>query len=177
MTIGPWSFAVVVTGAAAATLAELGATPEAAVDVNAVRFCPLLHGNVAWDNCDCDGQLAFTILDIVPTSRYPLDGSNDSNQGGCQPAGLMAMCLAVWNRCIPGLQSNGAPPTPVQLYSSALLFQAAQYAMREGITSYLCAQKNARPQGVIDYRVGRGTSTGPEGNCGSIEIPFSFLLR
>lgn len=175
--IGPWSFAVIVTGAAQATLAQLGATPEAGVDVNRVRFCPLVHGNIAWDNCDCGGQLAFSILEIVPTSRYPIDGSNESAQGGCEPPGLMALCLAVWNRCHPNLADAGTAPTCPQLYAAALLSQAAQYAMRTAITTYLCTQRSSRPQGIFDFRVGRGAFTGPEGNCASVEIPFSFLLR
>lgn len=175
--ITAWSFANIVTGAAQATLTELVATPEAAVNPATVRFCPLVPGNIAWDACDCNGQLAFSIQRIVPTANYPADGSNLTTQGGCDPQGLMAECLASWNRCTPGMSEDGkAPPCP-NLYASALLFQGAQFAMRNALITYLCGQKNARPQGVFDYRVGAAVFPGPEGNCASVEIPFSFLLR
>jgi hypothetical protein len=49
--------------------------------------------------------------------------------------------------------------------------------MRNAITTYLCQQRNARPQGVFDFRVGAASFPGPDGNCASVEIPFSFLLR
>src|SRR5512146_2071700 len=137
--ITAWSFAFIVTGAAQATLTELGLTPEAAVDVNAVRFCPLVPGSIAWDACDCSGQLAFSIQRIVPTSTYPIDASSLAIQGGCEPPGLMAECIASWSRCVPGMDAQGHAPRCPNLYASALLFQGAQFAMLKALTTYFCA--------------------------------------
>lgn len=169
-----WSFAVVVTGAATAALAMLAATPEAGVpDPLAVRFCPLVPGNIAWDKCDCSGQLAFTIQRIVPATVYPQEASALA-QGSCQPPVLFAECLGAWNRCVPGLTTLGSAPTCGQLLASGLLMQGAQYAIRRGLEEFLCAEK--REYRIRDFRIGASIFPGPDGNCASVEIPFSFAL-
>lgn len=175
MTVSAWSFAIVVTGAAKAALAAMAATPEAGIlDPLAVRFCPLVPGNIAWDACDCAGQLAFTIQRIVPAVVYPQDASGIPNLGGCQPPILFAECLVGWNRCVPGLQNDGTAPTPDQLMASAFLFQGAAYGMRTGIESFLCEEK--RNYRIRDFRIGTEIFPGPDGNCASVELPFSFAL-
>lgn len=170
----PWSFAVVVTGAANAALAELAATPEAAVNPLTIRFAPLVPGNIAYDACDCDGQLAFTILRIVPTVTYPIDASNSSIQGGCDAPAFFAECIASFSRCVPGMSNTGTAPSTAALFASALLFQGAQYGLRNGLTGFLCEEK--RNYRIRDYRIGASIFPGPEGNCAAVEIPFSFLL-
>lgn len=152
----------------------LGATPEAGVDPSKVRFAPLVPGNIAWDACDCFGQLAFTIQRIVPGTAFPVESSNLPNIGGCQPPILFAECLAGWNRCAPGMDDNGKAPTEGRLLASAFLFQGAAYAIRRGIEEFLCNEKtNYR---IRDFRVGAAIFPGPDGNCASVEMPFAFAL-
>lgn len=175
MIVTPWAFAVVVTGAGTAALAMMAATPEAGIiDPLKVRFCPLVPGNIAWDACDCHGQLALTIQRIVPATVYPSDASNLPNLGGCQPPILFAECLIAWNRCTFGLKNDGTAPTCGELFSSALLFQGAAYAMRRGVDEFLCEEK--RQYRIRDFRIGAEIFPGPDGNCASVEMPFSFAL-
>lgn len=174
MIVNPWAFAVVVTGAATAALATMAATPEAGINPATVRFCPLVPGNIAYDACDCHGQLAFTIQRIVPAVVYPQEGSNLPNLGGCQPPILFAECLASWSRCVPGMDNAGKAPTCGQLFAAALHFQGAQYGLRSGLETYFCAEKSAYR--IRDFRIGASIFPGPDGNCASVELPFSFAL-
>lgn len=172
----PYSFAVIVTGAGEAIQDELEDTPESGGVPAKMRLCFLVPGNIVYDDCKC-GQLALTILRIVPTDSYPIDASNSQVTSACGPQAEFAECLASISRCAPTLDNQGRAPSCDALETAALTLQGDRYAMDKALRCYLYGLKQERPQRIFDYRVGAAVFPGPEGACMSVEIPFSFLLR
>jgi hypothetical protein len=168
--IFPLVFAVVVTGVGECIRAEmpntLGGMPS--------RYAPLLPGNeIAWDCCD---QLALIITQEAPTKRFPIDSSNDIDEGGCGPRSQMANCIASIQRCVPTMNDRGIPPRPESLYQAALIQQSDAYWMDRAIRCCLYAMQSQNPRMISAFRVGPTQFLGPSGACSAVVVPFSFQV-
>lgn len=170
----PLSGFAVITGVGECVREALIATPESGGYSAKMRFCHIVPGNIAWDACDCDGQFAQTAVQKNPTRVYPTDASNEALQGGCQSRSMMWIVTASLIRCIPGLKNNGASPTPAELFVASRKQHGDEFAMRKGIECCLGDMKKLYR--ITDYRVGAALFVGPEGNCGGVEIVYSFQL-
>lgn len=175
MIITPYAYLVVVTGVGQAVVTSLQDTPESGGVPTAMRLCLAVPGAIAADSCQC-GQFAQTIVRIQPTLVFPSDASNNTIQGGCGDRSMMAIVQATIFRCIPGVKSNGDPPTCEELFQAELIQAGDEFAMRRGIECRLAEMKRARPQQIIDYRVTGTDFLGPDGNCAGISINYSFQL-
>lgn len=171
--MGPLSGFIVVTGVGTCIEQELINTPESGGVGAKMRKCYAVPGNIAWDSCDC-GQLAQSIQQKNPTRVFPTDASNEPLQGGCQSRSMMWIVVASLTRCIPGMKDSGAPPTPAQLFEAARIQAGDEFAMRAGIECCLAELKRAYR--IADFRVGASVFPGPEGNCGGVEITYSFQM-
>lgn len=175
MTIQPLSFAVIVSGVGECIREQLLATPESGGVPPKMRLCYPIVGAVAADNCEC-GQLAVSIQRISPTTTFPVSDANSPVKSPCGGRSRFATVTASIFRCIPGMKAGGEPPACSKLITSALTWSGDEFAMRKGIECCLASYKAARPQGLIDYRVGDTYAIGPEGNCLGLAIDFSFQL-
>lgn len=173
MTIDILTAAVIVTGVGICIVNELDATPFSGGAP--ARTCLLVPGNIAWDACDCDGQLALTIQRIYPTKIFPGDASSEPVLGGCLTRPLAVQVLVSLVRCIPGLDPSGNPPTCAQLLAKAVEQQADAYAIRRAVECCLDNLKHVQRK-IFDYRVGGTSFVGPEGNCGGPELTFIFMM-
>lgn len=143
---------------------------EGGGDVN--RFCPLVPGAIAWDECDC-GQLAQTIPQVYPSDIFPAPAS-DTRTTPCGPQFIVVTVVLSLTRCVQGINDNGFAPTCAQLLDDALVLEADRYAVRKAI---LCALRELRDTyDIAEFSVGATTSVGPEGMCAGIEQAYAFAL-
>lgn len=158
----------VVTGAA--TAVREGLISTGCGDVN--RFCPIVPGNIAWDECDC-GMLAQTITQTFPSNVFPT-AAVDQRQTACGPNLLVVNVLATLVRCVPIMDDNGNPPNCLALEDAAVQLECDRQVLRYSITCYL---RSLRDQYTIhEFSVGAASSTGPEGACAGIELPYQFAI-
>jgi len=177
VTVDALTAAVVVTGVGLCITNALADEPTSGGVPK--RVCLLVPGNIAWDACDCDGQLALTIQRIYPTRTFPTDASNEQLTGGCLGRPLAVQALASLVRCVPSLRAGSTSgvviPSCDALYDAALRQQGDAFALRRGVEC--CLDDMKRYQRLIfDFRVGGTSFVGPEGGCGGVELPFTFQL-
>ena len=158
----------VVTGAATAVREEL--INVGCGDVN--RFCPIVPGELAWDECDC-GLFAQTITQSFPSNNFPTPAS-DSRQDTCGPKFFVINVNAYIIRCVPGPSDNGTSPSCVVLEDAAIQLECDRQALRSGITCYLRDLRNSYR--IFDYSVGATTVVGPQGGCAGVEISYQFAV-
>lgn len=159
---------VVVTGAAQAVRDEI--IQNGCGDVN--RFCPLVPGEIAADECDC-GQLAQTITEIYPSNAFPTPAT-DTRQTACGPQMSVVSVSLSLLRCVPGPQDSGAPPTCDSLLAAAVVMECDREAARLAIACYL---RNLRETYQIhEFAIGSATSVGPDGGCAGIQLPYQFAI-
>lgn len=169
----PLSGFAVVTGVGECVREEVIATPESGGYNTKMRWCLIVPGNIAWDSCEC-GQFAQTVTVKNPTRVFPVDASNEALQGGCQTRPMMWTVTASLIRCIKGPKNDGKPPTCPELFVASQIQHGDEFAMRKGIECCLADMK--KHYRIADYRVGASQFVGPEGNCGGVEITYTFQL-
>lgn len=170
--IEAWTAAVIVTGVGQCIIDELAATPESGGVPG--RACLLVPGAIAWDGCDCSGQLALSIIDNFPTQTFPTDASDQPVTGNCGPFALVFEVVVSLVRCVPGLDQSGRPPSCAKLLTSSLTQQGDAFAIRRAVSC--CLRELKRTLVIQKYTVGRINFVGPEGNCGGVELIFKFEL-
>jgi hypothetical protein len=167
MTIIQFSDIVaIVTGAAQAVRDEI--IDLGCGDVN--RFCPLVPGEIAWDECDC-GQFAQTITQTFPSNSFPTPAV-DTRQTACGPQLLAVNVTASLTRCVPVPNDNGSSPTCDALLDAAIIMECDRQALRTAITCYLLNLRNTYR--IHEFTVGNATSVGPQGGCAGIELTYQF---
>lgn len=159
---------IVVTGAAQAVrdeIVELGCG-----DVN--RFCPLVPGAIAWDECDC-GQLAQTITQIFPSNVFPTPAT-DTRQTACGPQLSVVNVTLSLTRCVPIVDDNGSPPSCDALLASAVILECDRQAVRTAVACHLLALRDTYQ--IHDFSIGPAVSVGPEGACAGVELTYQFAV-
>lgn len=165
---------VIVTGVGFCILEELdlAVTPEGHGRPKRVVY--MTPGQIAWDACDC-GQLALSVVRDYPSNRFPIDSGLEPTTGGCHNRALAYEVTVSLTWCTPGLK-NQQPyiPTPTELLTSSLQFEADAYAMRNAIECCLSEMKRVRR--ITDWRFGELRRVGPDGFCAGVEGNFFFQL-
>ena len=110
----PLNVSVVVTGTAESVRQELTGTAAGVPD----RFCALVPGEVAWDNCQC-GQFAQTIESVFGSNSFPTPAT-DTRQTPCGPNLTVVVVRASLVRCVHGVSDDGRPPSCAALLADAL---------------------------------------------------------
>lgn len=159
----------VVTGAAQAVRDEIIAA--GCGDVN--RFCPLVPGEIAWDECDC-GQLAQTITEIYPSTNFPLQAVDD-RRTACGPQMSVVNVTLSLTRCVPGPNDNGSPPTCDALLAASVITECDRQAARKAVACYLMELRETYQ--IHEFVIGSAVSVGPQGGCSGIELPYRFGIN
>lgn len=160
---------VIVTGCAEsvrAQFAELGDEPA--------RFCPIVPGQIAWDEC-CDGMFAQSITQW-PTSQNAVAESpyfGTPNYCGPNYRGVTVQALIL--RCVPGV-TDMEPfwPTCDQLSAAALQQQLDVERVRSGIACCLAAKLEAGT--IAGFSLQPQVPQGPEGNCAGSLLTYQFWM-
>lgn len=128
------------------------------------RIC-VVPGEIVYDNCSDGGQLYATIVDSYYSNVFPIDVSTDVTfSSSCAPGMAAANITFSLIRCAPGPKGNPPrPPTCEEYRASALSIGKDNYAMRAGVLCCLADMKRTRQ--IVDFRMGRAVTAGPEGGC------------
>lgn len=165
--------AAIVTGIGTCVVNEISSVQGA--DAVPGRTCLLMPGSeIAWDACDCKGQFAQVITRWYPTTKFPTEASLDPALGGCEPYARAVSVTASINRCVPGLDQGGRPPTCDSLLQAALQQQRDAVCMERAIAC--CLSELKRTYQIYDWRQTGSTFIGPTGNCAGITVTYLFQI-
>lgn len=132
------------------------------------RFCRLVPGDIAWDQCDC-GMFAQTITAPYPSNTFPTPAS-DQPQTECGPLLIVYPVTAELVRCAPTVDDEGTAPTCAELETAARTLECDRQALRLGVT---CALTDLRDTDrIIEFTVGEAASTGPQGGCVGVSLTY-----
>jgi hypothetical protein len=155
---------VAVTGALQCVYDALGDTVAGYPN----RFCPLVPGEIAWDECDC-GQLAGTINDIFPAGNFPA-AANDTPQTKCGPPLIVVSATLSLVRCVPTVNNNGKPPECAKLLESAVTLEIDRFTARRALRCCLNGMYSRLE--IANFSIGGASAVGPEGMCAGFIMPF-----
>ena len=136
------------------------------------RFCALVPGEVAWDNCQC-GQFAQTIESVFGSNSFPTPAT-DTRQTPCGPNLTVVVVRASLVRCVHGVSDDGRPPSCAALLADALTLEDDRWAVRRGVACHLADLRAAYT--VVDFALDASTTLGPSGGCAGSELTYRFAL-
>ena len=106
-------------------------------------------GEVAWDACDCEGQLWVRLINIVPTGQ----------EANCPPT-MWNLVLGVGVvRCVSSLDDQARPPTAAKMTSEAKVMTQDAADIYEALVC--CSIDNAQRGPTI----GQWSPVGALGGC------------
>lgn len=130
----------------------------------------MVPGDIAWDDCTCEGVLAVTVPRIYRSEVFPEE--TDTTVGvSCQAPYEVAEYTVSVLRCAPQPEGQDLSPDVTELDTSAGLLLQDMTETMTGIHSYLCTLK--RDDVITDFLVTPAESAGPEGAC----VGFTLRIR
>jgi hypothetical protein len=119
-------------------------------------------GEIAWDDCNCDGVLAVTMPRVFLSELFPDETEGPVGARCWAPYEVAEFTVAVV-RCAPQPQGQKLSPPVADLDSAAgLLLQDIAETM-DALSALMCQMKDA--DDVSDYLITPAESAGPEGAC------------
>lgn len=137
------------------------------------RVCPLVPGDIAWDECDC-GLLAQSITQTFPSDTFPTPASDRANTA-CGPQLHVVTVQVSITRCAPNVSDNGTTPSCDALRDAAVTLECDRQALRQGVRCYLHTLRETYQ--IAEYSVGTVTTQGPQGGCVGVELIYQFAVR
>lgn len=152
---------ILVTGIADALAATPAGVPA--------RVC-VVPGQVAYDQCDCDGLLAVSPQRFFVSDEFPEGavGQGLIRTSPCDLPWLVAEYLVTMLRCAPQPIGQSLAPTCVALDASAQTLLVDSYVSYTTAISILCELRG--DDRIIDYVMGEQITRGPEGACVGTEF-------
>jgi hypothetical protein len=118
-------------------------------------------GEVAWDECDCDGQGWSRVLGVVPVMGQMLAKG--------LPCGIqywdLQLAVGVL-RCVASVDARGNPPGAVKITDDGHRFATDASDLLQAVT---CAPHTRSVTGL--------TPLGPLGGCAGSEVAFTVRVR
>lgn len=130
----------------------------------------MVPGDIAWDNCTCEGVLAVTVPRIYRSEVFPEEAEGTVGVS-CQAPYEVAEYTVSVIRCAPVPDGTEQAPPADELDTAAGLLLQDMTETMAGVHSYLCALK--REDVVDDFLVTPAESAGPEGAC----VGFTLRVR
>lgn len=135
---------------------------ESVLSILPGRSC-VYPGEIAWDDCDCDGLLAASYARFFPSENFPAENVSEYVGAGCAPVYNAGELIIQIVRCAPGPDEDGAAPSCEALGSAARLLYDEGVLLRDTLANHLCALES---DGLISARHMRDTVfNGPDGMC------------
>jgi hypothetical protein len=126
------------------------------------RMC-VYPGDIAWDDCDCDGLLAATYSRFYPSESFPSENVSEFVGVGCAPPYDVGELTVLLARCTPVPDERANAPTCAALESNAQMLYDEAPIIRRAVAKHLC---DLEDQGRISARHIRDTVfNGPSGAC------------
>lgn len=119
-------------------------------------------GEIAWDNCTCEGVLAVSAPRVYLSEVFP--GEAEAPIGvKCNPPYEVGEYTVAVIRCAPNPEGVEMAPTATELDSAAgLLLQDIADSL-DALSVTLCGLKDADT--ISDYLITPAEAAGPEGGC------------
>ena len=131
-------------------------------------------GDIAWDDCNCDGLLAVTVPRVFLSELFP-----DETEGPvgvrCQAPYEVAEFTVSVIRCIPQPQGQKLSPLAAELDSAAGLALQDIAESMDALSALMCQMKDA--DDISDYLITPAESAGPEGTCGGFTLRVLVSLE
>lgn len=136
------------------------------------RFCRLVPGDIAWDQCDC-GLFAQTITSTYPSNTFPTSAA-DTPYDACGPLLIVYAVTAELVRCAPTVDDEGTAPTCTELETAARTLECDRQALRLGV---VCALTDLRDTDrIIEFTVGDAATSGPQGGCVGVSLAYRIAV-
>lgn len=165
-------FAPIVTGIGACVIEGLDQTPAGAPG----RQCLLLPTqSIPWDNCDCDGQVAFAIQSVYGSDRFPVPADATKDWSPCGPRWQVAQVVVSIVRCVPTMDEQGHPPSCPAELTAALILEDDRTAVRQALACCLDDLKTASTIGA--WALNPTVTVGELGGCAGVETTFLVGVR
>lgn len=147
-------------------LACVHETLAATVGGAPARACVVGGAEIAWDECDCGGQLTVSMLRTYPSDSFPiLKQTGPFNR--CDAKLTVAEYVITILRCAPGSDDAGAPPTCDALTSAGRVDHEDRWAIRRGVA---CCRENDAPESASFWLVQEQLAIGAMGFCQGSEL-------
>lgn len=128
-------------------------------DLEIKRLC-VVPGEIAWDECEC-GQLVVAEQRRYPSNNFPLEEVDHTAE--CGAPWLCVVFLISLARCVPGVTTNGKPPSCAALQASAQQLSLDMGHIRNAVEC--CLNVAYDNHSVTAYELGAQEIQGPQGNC------------
>lgn len=125
-------------------------------------------GEIAWDDCNCDGTLAVTTPRVFLSENFP-DEAEGTVGVRCQAPYEVGEFTVSVLRCAPQPEGQSLSPDADDLDSAAGLMLQDVAETMDAVSALLCQLKDA--DDISDYLITPAESAGPEGAC------VGFTLR
>lgn len=168
----PLAFYTVVTGVAecvrTSLVEEYGPLPEG------YRFCPVVPGEIAWDDCECGSFTQSGSSWLWSNNAVtPLDNLSDS-QNNCGPFYLGLDVTALALRCAPQPAEGELAPTCEAQQDASIVWNRDAVALRRGV---LCCLRNMLDANTIEgFQIMSHTAVGPNGACVGSQLVYRIWL-
>lgn len=127
-------------------------------------------GDVAWDDCNCDGLLAVTVPRVYLAERFPDEAEAPAGVRCQAPYEVAEIDVSVL-RCDPQPQGQDLSPK-VNLIDEAAAVRMKDTAETTDALSLLLCGMQDRDE-ISDFMIGAAESAGPEGAC----VGFTLKVR
>lgn len=125
-------------------------------------------GEIAWDDCNCDGILAVTTPRVFLSENFPEEAEGTVGVRCQAPYEVGEFTVSVI-RCAPTPDGQEMAPPAADLDAAAgLLLQDTAETM-DAVSALMCQLKDSDT--ISDYLISPAESAGPEGAC------VGFTLR
>lgn len=119
-------------------------------------------GEIAWDDCTCEGVLAVSLPRFFRSEDFPIEAEAPVGARCQAPYEVGEYTVAVL-RCAPQPDGQDASPKADDLDTAAGLLLQDMAETMDAVMRLLCQLKDADT--ISDYLVTPAESAGPEGAC------------
>jgi hypothetical protein len=131
-------------------------------------------GEIAWDDCNCDGVLAVTTPRVFLSENFP-DEAEGTVGVRCQAPYEVGEFIVSVIRCVPSPEGQELSPSADDLDASAgLLLQDLSETM-DAVSALMCQLKD--DDHISDYLISPAQSAGPEGVCAGFTLRVLVSLE
>ncbi len=131
-------------------------------------------GDIAWDNCNCDGALYVTTPRVHLSETFPSEQEQPVGARCRAPYEVAEYTVAVV-RCAPQPDGQDFAPDVTDLDSAAgLLLQDIAETM-DALAVLMCSMHDADE--ISDYLVTPAQSNGPQGDCVGFDLRVLIALE
>ena len=130
----------------------------------------LVPGDIAWDDCDCDGLLAVTLPRVYLSELFPEE--TDAVIGGkCKAPYEVGEFTVSVIRCAPTAEPPELAPPAADLDTAAGVLMQDIAETMDALSRALCLYQDTEM--ISDYLITPAESAGPEGHC----VGFTLRVR